>query len=314
MTPTHPGPAHVPVLLDQVVDVLGAVPQGVVVDATLGAGGHATAILAAAPGITLIGLDRDDEALAVAGQALRPFGDRAVLRRARFDELAAVVADLGHESISGALFDLGVSSMQIDHAERGFSFHDDGPLDMRMDRRQATTAADIVNGYPEDRLARAFADLGDERFARRVAHAVVKARPLATTTELAEVVRQAIPAATRRQGPHPARRVFQALRLEVNAELDVLAGAIDQVIALLAPGGRIAVLSYHSGEDRIVKSRLGFAATGGCTCPPALPCVCGAQPTVRLLWRGARKPTEAERTANPRARSARLRAAERLDH
>lgn len=312
-TPPVPPAPHVPVMAAQIVEVMRAAPPGPVLDATVGAGGHAQAILDAAPHLSLIGIDRDADALAEAGATLARFGDRVVLRRARFDSLDTVVNDLGITVLSGALFDLGVSSMQLDRVERGFSYHGDGPLDMRMDRTQRVTAADVVNTYDVERLADVFSRYGDERFAHRVATAVAAARPIDSTAKLATVVRDAIPAATRRQGPHPARRVFQALRVEVNSELAVLPGAVDSAVALLAPGGRIAVLSYHSGEDRIVKSRLAEAASGGCTCPPQLPCVCGAQPLVRLLRRTARRPAAAEVASNPRARSARLRAAERLN-
>jgi 16S rRNA (cytosine1402-N4)-methyltransferase len=204
-----------------------------------------------------------------------------------------------------------VSSPQLDEPTRGFSFHHDGPLDMRMDPDAPVTAAGLVNSASEAELATLIAESGEERFARRIAAAIVRARPLSTTQELADVVADAVPVAARRRG-HPARRVFQGIRIAVNEELDQLPVAIDAAIDALAPGGRIVVLAYHSGEDRIVKERLRFAATGGCVCPPGLPCVCGARPTVRLLNRGAKKPTAAEIAANPRAESARFRAAERL--
>jgi 16S rRNA (cytosine1402-N4)-methyltransferase len=214
---------------------------------------------------------------------------------------------------SGVLFDLGVSSMQLDDPERGFSYRGDGPLDMRADRRQSTTAADVVNGYDEGSLARVLARHGEERFAGRIARAVVAARPLSTTGQLAEIVRDAIPAPARRRGGHPAKRTFQAIRIEVNGELATLGAAIDRAIDLLVPGGRCVVLAYHSGEDRIVKDRFAEAVTGGCVCPPRLPCVCGAVPRVRLVWRGAHRPGPAELAANPRSESARLRAAEKLE-
>ena len=300
--------AHLPVMVAEVVDVLRTVPPGPIVDATLGAGGHAAALLDALPEHTLIGLDRDDEALALAAQPLARFGDRVVLRRANFDELG----DLGLEAVSGVLFDLGVSSMQLDDPERGFSYRGDGPLDMRADRRQPTTAADVVNGYDEASLARVLARHGEERFARRIARAVVAARPLTTTGQLADVVRDAIPAPARRRGGHPAKRAFQAIRIEVNGELTTLGVTLDRAIDLLVPGGRCAVLAYHSGEDRIVKDRFVEAETGGCICPPQLPCACGAAPRVRLVWRGAHRPAPAELAANPRSESARLRAAEKL--
>ena len=302
---------HQPVMVVEVTDLLGPVPPGPVVDATVGAGGHARALLEAHGHIDLVGLDQDADALSAAAQALRPFGPRVVLRQARFDRMTMICEELGHREVSGVLFDLGVSSPQLDRPERGFSYRADGPLDMRMDRAQATTAADVVNGYDEARLGRTLATLGDERFARRIARAIVAARPLSGTAELADVIRAAIPAPARRRGGHPARRAFQAIRIEVNRELEILPGAVDQAIALLRPGGRCAVLAYHSGEDRIVKQRFTHAATGGCVCPPGLPCVCGARPTVRHLRRGTR-PSAAEVTANRRAESARLRAVEKL--
>lgn len=309
-----PGEAfhHQPVMVAEVTDLFGPVPPGAVVDATVGGGGHAGALLEAYRHLGVIGLDRDADALAAAGRVLRPFGDRVALHHERFDRIAVICEELGHERVSGVLFDLGVSSPQLDRAERGFSYGADGPLDMRMDRSQPTTAADVVNGYDENRLARVLAVHGDERFARRIARAVVAARPVTGTKELADIVRTAIPAATRRRGGHPARRTFQALRIEVNRELEVLPDAVDQAIDLLAPGGRCVVLAYHSGEDRIVKRRFVDASTGGCVCPPALPCVCGARPKVRILRRGTR-PTAAEVAANPRAESARLRAVEKLE-
>jgi 16S rRNA (cytosine1402-N4)-methyltransferase len=302
---------HRPVMVAEVTELLGPVPPGPVVDATVGAGGHARALLEAHPHVHVVGLDQDADALTVAEVALRPFADRVVLRQARFDHMTMICEELGHRQVSGVLFDLGVSSPQLDRAERGFSYGADGPLDMRMDRSRRLTAADVVNTYDEDGLTRVLATYGDERFARRIARAIVAARPLSRTTELAEVVRAAIPAPARRRGGHPARRTFQAIRIEVNRELEVLPGAIDQAVDLLHARGRCVVLAYHSGEDRIVKERFAEAATGGCVCPPGLPCVCGARPRVRLLRRGAR-PTAAEVAANRRSESARLRAVEKL--
>lgn len=317
----EPAPRHLPVMVAEVVDALRPVPTGPLVDATVGAGGHAAALLDALPHHTLIGLDRDDEALALAATTLDRFGDRVELRRANFDELADVVPGAlgaasgaaGVSGVSGVLFDLGVSSMQLDDPERGFSYRGDGPLDMRADRRQPLTAADVVNGYGEADLARMLARHGDERFARRIARAIVDARPLTTTGGLAEVVRDAIPAPARRRGGHPAKRAFQALRIEVNGELATLGATIDRALALLVPGGRCAALAYHSGEDRIVKERFVAAETGGCVCPPRLPCACGAVRTARLVWRGAHRPGPAELAANPRSESARLRVAEKLE-
>jgi 16S rRNA (cytosine1402-N4)-methyltransferase len=299
---------HDPVMVDEVIGLLAVVPPGVSVDATVGGGGHAAAILGACPHLALVAIDQDADALDAARQRLAPFGERVLaMHHARFDQLAVLVSG----PVSAVVFDLGVSSPQIDRPTRGFSYMADGPLDMRMDRRQSTTAADVVNTYDDAALARLFAESGDRRLARRLAAAVVAARPIITTHQLANVVAAAVPAPARRRG-HPAKRVFQALRIEVNRELDVLAPAIDAAIGLLAPGGRCIVLSYHSGEDRLVKDRFTYAATGGCTCPPGLPCVCGASPTVKLLNRGARKARPEEIAANPRAESARLRAVEKL--
>ncbi len=304
---------HRPAMAGEVVSLLAPVPPGVIVDATVGGGGHAQAILDAHPQLTVLGIDRDPAAVAAASDALAPYGDRAVVRRARFDRIAQVVDELGRSPVSGVLFDLGVSSPQLDDAARGFSYRHDAPLDMRMDPAESRTAADVVNGLPESELARLLAANGEGRFARRIAAAIVAARPLATTGQLADVTREAIPAPARRRGGHPARRVFQAVRIEVNAELDVLDRALDAAVDLLVPGGRCLVLSYHSGEDRLVKQRFAEAVTGGCTCPPGLPCVCGARPRGRLVGRRARRPSAIEVEANPRAGSARLRAIERLD-
>lgn len=304
---------HIPVLADEVAALLAVVPAGTYVDATVGGGGHARAVLAAGPQLRLLGIDQDPAALAAAGRLLADQRDRVTLVRARFDELARVVADEQASPVTAVLFDLGVSSHQLDVADRGFSYRHDGPLDMRMDPDVTTTAADVVNTWSEGDLADLLRDQADERYARRIARAIVAARPLTSTTELAEVVRDAIPAPARRAGGHPAKRTFQALRMAVNAELDVLPVAIDAAIDLLAPGGRIAVLAYHSGEDRLVKRRFRDEVTGGCTCPPRLPCACGARPRLALVTRGAVTPGDDEVAANRRAGSARLRAAEKLD-
>lgn len=304
--------SHRPVLLGRVVELLSAVPDGWVVDATLGGGGHSAALLEAHSGVRVLGIDRDDAAIAAASERLAGYGDRVVVVRRRFDEIRAAVESLGVEEVSGVLFDLGVSSPQLDRPERGFSYREAGPLDMRMDRRQSTDADQVVNRYSAERLAEVLDHYGDERYATRIARAVVAARPITDTARLAEVVRDAIPAPARRKGGHPAKRTFQAIRIEVNHELDILADAIDQAIDVLAPGGRIAVLSYHSGEDRIVKQKFLDASTGGCICPPLLPCVCGAVPTVRLVRRGAQKASAEEIAGNRRAASVRLRAVEGL--
>jgi len=300
---------HRPVMLQEVLQLFAPVPEGVLLDATVGGGGHAEGLLSASPRHSLVGLDRDPEAVRAASVALAGFGERATVVHARFDRLDSVLADLGVITLAGAFFDLGVSSPQLDQAERGFSYRFDAPLDMRMDQSEGESAADLVNSAPAAQLAELFALHGESRFAKRIAGAVVAARPLRTTLQLAEVVSAAVPAAARRRG-HPAKRVFQALRAAVNSELEALPVALDAALGALAPRGRIVVISYHSGEDRIVKQRLQLAATGGCTCPPGFPCVCGAVPSVRLLTRGARLASPAERAANSRAESARLRAAE----
>jgi 16S rRNA (cytosine1402-N4)-methyltransferase len=314
MTASDTGDAefrHAPVMRDEIVDVFRSVPAGVVLDATLGGGGHAGAILASRPDLRVLGLDRDPAALEAAADRLVRFGDRAMTHRCRFDDLDEAMRAHAVAELSGALFDLGVSSPQLDRAERGFSYRNDGPLDMRMDTDAPWSADDVVNGYAEADLARVIRHHGDERFARRIAAAIVAARPIESTTQLAAVVTAAIPAPARRTGGHPAKRTFQAIRIEVNGELEALPAAIDRAIDALAPGGRLAVLSYHSGEDRIVKERIRDAETGGCECPPELPCVCGAVQTVRVV-RAPKRPSAAEQEANPRATSARLRVAEKL--
>lgn len=303
---------HRPVMLAEVLEVFEPVPEGPVVDATVGGGGHAEALLDRLPQISLIGLDRDPDAIAAARDRLDRFGARAQLVHARFDRLGEVTARLGVGPLSGVLFDLGVSSHQLDRAERGFSYRNAAPLDMRMDPDQPLSAADVVNTYDERRLALVLRRYGDEPQASRIARAIVRHRPIAETGELAEIVRSAIPAALRRRGRHPARRTFQAIRIEVNGELDVLPPALDAALDAAAPRGRVAVLAYHSGEDRLVKTRFRHAVDGACTCPPRLPCVCGARGQARFVTRGARRPTSEEVAANPRAEAARLRAVELL--
>ena len=311
---------HEPVMAHEVVDLLSAVPPGLVLDATLGGAGHARALLEANPAITLLGLDRDPIAVAAATGELAVFGHRAVIRRSRFDSLAAVVRQVEEQlgtpenqrGLTGVLFDLGVSSPQLDVAERGFSYRRDALLDMRMDPTVGRTGADVVTESDEDTLVELFADNGETRFARRIARAIIAARPMTTTGQLADVVRDAIPAATRRTGGHPARRVFQAIRIAVNEELDQLQTGLDAALVLLRPGGRCVVISYHSGEDRMVKSTFTSASTDDCHCPPSLPCVCGADPQFRLVVRGSRKPSDQEIARNRRAEAARLRVIERL--
>ncbi len=308
---------HVPVLVARTLELLAPAlgePGAVVLDATVGLGGHSAALLEQFGDLRLIGLDRDPEALTLAAERLAPFADRTTLVHAVYDELAGVLASADVERVQGVLFDLGVSSLQLDDAGRGFAYAQDAPLDMRMDQTQGITAAEVVNTYQPAQLARVLKEYGDERFARRIADAVARERdrePFAGTARLAELVRSSIPAATRRTGGHPAKRTFQALRIEVNAELRSLEGALPAAVDALAVGGRIVVLSYQSLEDRLVKRALTAGATG--TAPHGLPVVLPEhEPVLRLLTRGAEVPDAAEVAENPRAASARLRAAERL--
>ena len=307
----RPAYHHEPVMRREVVEVLGEAPEGIIVDATVGGGGHAAALLESLPQMRLVGLDRDPAALRAAAERLADHGHRVTLRHGSFDALGAVLDDIGQPEISACIFDLGVSSTQLDQPERGFSYRLDGPLDMRMDPTTAVTAADIVNGADERSLAAILRRNADERYARRIAAAIVAQRPLATTAQLSRVVAEAVPAPARRRS-HPARRTFQALRIEVNGELETLEEALDGAIERLVSSGRCAVLSYHSGEDRIVKSVFRRAAGESPPPRPGLPPAPGPAATVRLLSRRARTPTESEKVANHRAGSARLRAVERL--
>jgi 16S rRNA (cytosine1402-N4)-methyltransferase len=311
-------PVHVPVLLDRVCELLGpacARDGALLVDATLGLAGHALALLSAHPGLRLVGLDRDPEARAEAARRIEGagFADRATLVPAVFDELPDVLARLGLAEVQAVLFDLGVSSLQLDRPERGFSYAADAPLDMRMDPTAPRTAADIVNTYPPRELARVLRVYGEERFATRIAAAIERERtrsPLTSTARLADLVRDAIPAATRRTGGHPAKRTFQALRIEVNDELGALTRALPAALDALDVGGRIAVITFHSLEDRIAKQALAAGATD--RTPPEMPVPLPEHsPVLRLLTRGGETPTEAEIATNPRAASARVRAAER---
>jgi 16S rRNA (cytosine1402-N4)-methyltransferase len=309
--------SHIPVLVDRVLDLLSPALTGadaVAVDATLGLGGHSETLLLAHPQLRLVGLDRDGAALMRSTERLAPFAGRIHLVQAVYDELPSVLAGLGILSVQAILFDLGVSSMQLDLVERGFSYAQDAPLDMRMNREDELTAEEIVNDYSVPRLARVLREFGEERFALRIAQAISRRRAehrLTSTAELAELVRDAIPAATRRTGGHPAKRTFQALRMEVNGELAALTAAIPAGLDALALGGRIVVLAYHSLEDRIVKRAFAERATD--QTPPGLPVpLLSAGPQLRLLSRGSEQATDAEVGANSRAASVRLRAAERI--
>jgi 16S rRNA (cytosine1402-N4)-methyltransferase len=311
-------PQHVPVLADRVTALLAPAlsgPGAVLVDATLGRAGHARALLEACPGLLLIGVDADLAAIEAARELLAPYADRVTLVHARYDEIPAIVAEVpGPTQIMGLLFDLGVSSPQLDDPARGFAYAQDAPLDMRMDLTKDRTAADIVNGYPAAELARVLRDYGEERFARRIADAVVRERsrtPITSTLRLSAIVKDAIPAATRRTGGNPAKRTFQALRIEVNDELGTLRRALPAALDVLAVGGRVVVLAYHSLEDRIVKRELVRLSAD--QTPPRLPVPAEASTAqFRLLTRGAERPDSEEVAGNPRAASARLRAAERI--
>ncbi|MGA9279299.1 16S rRNA (cytosine(1402)-N(4))-methyltransferase RsmH [Ilumatobacter sp.] len=303
---------HDPVMVDEITDIFDAVPSGTVVDATLGGGGHSYALLSRRPDIDILGIDQDSDAIDAALARLTDFADRVRVSRRRFDELDEALAEHGVSEISGVLFDLGVSSPQLDRPERGFSYRHDGPVDMRMNDDQQWSGGDVVNGYDRNELARVISTLGDERFAGRIADAIVMARPIESTVQLAEIVTAAIPAAARRTGGHPAKRTFQAIRIEVNSELDVLPDALDRAVAATVPGGRVAVLSYHSGEDRIAKQRFAIAA-GACDCPHDLPCVCGAIQTVRVVRGIPKRASSAEQERNRRSTSALLRVVEKTE-
>ena len=307
---------HIPVMLAEVVDLLAPAlgrDEPVLVDATLGLGGHAAALLRTCPQARLIGLDRDPRALALAADRLAPFADRVTLVEAVYDELPQVLARLGQTRVQGILLDLGISSLQIDDPDRGFAYAYDAPLDMRMGR-QTLTAAQVVNTYSRADLARILRTYGEERFADRIAGRIVAERdrnPFATSGRLVRLLTDAVPKASQRSGGHPAKRTFQALRIEVNGELAALESVLPSAVAALAIGGRIAVLAYHSLEDRLVKQLLAAGARD--RAPRDLPVVpAGLGPELRLLTRGAQRPTPAEVATNPRAASARLRAAERI--
>ena len=320
---------HIPVLLDRCVELLTPAltrrssdgSGAVLVDATLGAGGHAERFLTELPGLRLIGLDRDPDALWIAGERLAPFSERVLLARTRFDGIGDVLAESGYwasESgqprIDGVLFDLGVSSMQLDRAERGFSYSADAPLDMRMDPDAELTAAEVLNSYDEKSLSRILREFGEERFASRIARQIVRrrtGRPFTRTGELVELLYEAIPAPARRTGGHPAKRTFQALRIAVNGELDALRDALPAAMGALGPGGRIAVMAYQSLEDRIVKTT--FAAATASRTPQGLPVeLPGHEPEFASLTRGAERAGSAEIELNPRSASARLRALEKV--
>ncbi len=311
--------SHRSVLLEPCMEALALKPDGIYVDGTAGGGGHSFEIVRRLSALggngRLIAIDQDEAAILAATAKLSPYADRTTVVRSNFRHVADVLDTLGVERFDGLLLDLGVSSYQLDTPERGFSYMADAPLDMRMDKRATRTAYDVVNTYPEAELRRILYDYGEERFAPRIAARIAEARavaPILTTGELVALIKAAIPAAARDGGHHPAKRSFQAIRIEVNAELDVIRPALESAMARLAPGGRLAVITFHSLEDRIVKETFAAMATG-CTCPKGLPiCVCGKQPVAKVITRKPILPDAEELEHNPRSRSAKLRVAEKL--
>ncbi|HJC47875.1 MAG TPA: 16S rRNA (cytosine(1402)-N(4))-methyltransferase RsmH [Candidatus Lachnoclostridium pullistercoris] len=306
---------HKSVLLHETIDSLNIKADGIYVDGTLGGGGHAYEVCRRlGEGGKLIGIDQDGDAIAAAGERLKEFGDRAVIVRSNYENIAGILEDLNISKVDGIYLDLGVSSYQLDTAERGFTYREDVPLDMRMDQRNPRTAADIVNTYSESELYRMIRDYGEDRFAKNIAKHIVRAReekPIETTGELTEIIKAAIPAKIRATGGHPAKQTFQAIRIELNRELEVLNQSIDQMIRLLNPGGRLSIITFHSLEDRIVKIRFK-TNEHPCTCPPDFPvCVCGKKSLGRVVTRKPIVPTAEEIEENSRSKSAKLRVFER---
>ena len=308
--------SHVSVLLRECIEALNIKPDGIYVDCTTGGGGHSLEIVKRlTAGGRLIAIDRDEDALRAAGERLADYADRVTFVHSNYAILQSVLADLGIPKADGVLADLGVSSYQLDTAERGFSYMQDAPLDMRMDRKQPLSARDVVNTYSEEELRRILYDYGEEKFARNIAANIVKRRserPIETTLELAELVKGSMPKAAREGGHHPAKRTFQAIRIEVNAELSSIPPALDAAVHALNPGGRVAVITFHSLEDRLVKQKFA-ALSSGCTCPREFPvCVCGKKPVVRVITKKPVTAGEDELEVNPRSRSAKLRVAEKI--
>ena len=306
---------HVSVLLEECMEGLDIKPEGIYVDGTLGGAGHSSQIAARLTTGRLIGIDRDETALKAAGERLAPFGDRVTLVHSNFCEIDGVLERLGIPGVDGILLDLGVSSPQLDDGARGFSYMADAPLDMRMDSSDSLNAHTVVNTWPYEELKRILYEYGEERFAPQIASAICKRRetaPIETTLELVDVIRSAMPPAALREKQHPAKRSFQAIRIAVNDELNAVSRVMEAAIPRLNPGGRLAVITFHSLEDRIVKNAMAAAARG-CTCPPSFPvCVCGKKPAVKLITRKPIVSGEEELERNPRARSAKLRICEKI--
>lgn len=308
--------SHRSVLLDECIEGLNIDPAGIYVDGTAGGGGHSLEIVKRlTEGGHLIAIDRDDAALLAASKRLSDYSDRVTFVKSNFSEVAEVCASFGIEKINGILMDLGVSSYQLDTPERGFSHNYDAPLDMRMDQNGTLDAYMVVNGYSREQLKKIIYDYGEDKFAPRIANAIVNARevkPIETTGELVKIIKSAIPAEARDGGHHPAKRTFQAIRIEVNGELDAIEPAIDSAVKLLAPGGRVAIITFHSLEDRIVKQTYQKHAEG-CTCPKNFPiCVCNKRPEVKILTKKPITPSKQELEENPRSRSSKLRVAEKI--
>lgn len=307
--------SHIPVLLKELVDLAFTDKDGIYVDMTLGGGGHSEEILRRLSGGRLISIDQDQSAISACEKRLAGYGDKLLLVHDNFLNIKDILHNKGYSQVTGIIGDLGVSSYQLDNGERGFSFHQDAPLDMRMDERQSFSAYDVVNTYSVQKLTDILYRYGEEKWAKRIAEFIVserEARPIATTGELVTVIKKAVPKGARQDGPHPARRTFQAIRIEVNNELGVLEKAIDSAFDLLASGGRLAIITFHSLEDRLVKQKFAAFASG-CTCPKSFPvCVCGKTPRGKLLTRKGVLPSETEITQNPRARSAKVRGIEKL--
>lgn len=305
---------HVSVLLDEAIDGLHIRPDGIYVDGTLGGGGHSYEIARRLTSGRLIGIDQDADAIRAAGDRLAAYSDRVTIVRNNYESMNDILDTLQIGQVHGILLDLGVSSFQLDTAERGFSYMEDAPLDMRMDDRMDRTAADIVNGYPEDRLYRVIRDYGEDAFAKNIAKHIAKAReakPIGTTLELAEIIREAIPAKARRTGGHPAKQTFQAIRIELNRELEVLTNSVDGMIRRLAPGGRLCIITFHSLEDRIVKQSFRRNESP-CICPPEFPvCMCHRKSLGSVITKKPILPSEEETERNRRAKSAKLRIFER---
>ncbi|CAI8377539.1 MAG: Ribosomal RNA small subunit methyltransferase H [Acidimicrobiales bacterium AG-410-I20] len=299
-------------MTEEVCSALLDVPSGVILDATVGGGGHTLALLELRDDWKVVGIDRDQIAIEAAGKKTSGYEGRCILRQSEFVDFPKVLKELAINELSGFVFDLGVSSVHFDVADRGFSYTKEGPLDMRMDQQQSLTAHEVINEYPEPELNRIIKMYGDERFSRRITTAIANQRPITNTLDLAEIIKSAIPAPARRSGGHPAKRTFQAVRIEVNSELKQLSGTLMEAVKWLAPKGRGVVLSYHSGEDRIVKKIFREAEDGGCICPSRLPCVCGAISLAKAVNKKVINPSSEEVTNNHRSSSALFRAIERL--